>query len=227
MFCNIKVMNQYLDEDRGLGKKVLICAGVSALAVGTAIVVGGIAYNTNKNRKTKKVKINGKSRNINCDIFVDDNGIELAGQEFNEYGVCINEQEVISRAVAEGKIIQQQNYNQNYPGHDDSQKNFYQPLEYTPIPAQENYNGDIQIAYNSIPEYNQIYQLNGYQTIVQPGIQIEYNQPIHQNNYHYVPQNNYHNYYQFNQPIPPYNQQVLQNNYQSPQYNQYYYNQHN
>merc|ERR1712137_568153 len=92
------------EGDRGLGKKLAIGAGVAALAVGTAVVAGGIYHHHKKQKKKKTVYVNGKSRDIDCDVFVDDRGIELPGQQFDERGVCVNEQEVLSRAANSGQI---------------------------------------------------------------------------------------------------------------------------
>merc|ERR1712100_818603 len=53
----------------------------------------------------KKVKTkNGKTREIDCDVLVDSTGRELPGQEFDEYGRCVNENEVLSRAANSGQI---------------------------------------------------------------------------------------------------------------------------
>merc|ERR1712137_1300700 len=95
---------QPLDGDRGLGKKIAIGVGVAALAVGAAVVAGGVYHYSKKQKKKKKVKVNGKTREIDCDVLVDDRGIELPGQEFDESGRCINEQEVVSRAVNNGQV---------------------------------------------------------------------------------------------------------------------------
>merc|ERR1712137_351153 len=92
------------EGDRGLGKKLAIGAGVAALAVGTAVVAGGIYHHHKKQKKKKTVYVNGKSRDIDCDVLVDDRGIELPGQQFDERGVCVNEQEVLSRAANSGQI---------------------------------------------------------------------------------------------------------------------------
>merc|ERR1711907_314209 len=80
------------EGDRGLGKKLAIGAGVAALAVGTAVVAGGIYHHHKKQKKKKTVYVNGKSRDIDCDVLVDDRGIELP------------EQEVLSRAANSGQI---------------------------------------------------------------------------------------------------------------------------
>merc|ERR1712137_764677 len=77
------------EGDRGLGKKLAIGAGVAALAVGTAVVAGGIYHHHKKQKKKKTVYVNGKSRDIDCDVLVDDRGIELPGQQFDERGVCV------------------------------------------------------------------------------------------------------------------------------------------
>merc|ERR1712217_619511 len=55
---------------------------------------------------------NGKSREIDCDVLVDPNGNELAGQQFDESGRCINENEVLSRAANSGQIPPAQNQQQ-------------------------------------------------------------------------------------------------------------------
>merc|ERR1712054_217811 len=52
-----------------------------------------------------KVKTkNGKTREINCDVLVDPSGNELPGQQFDESGRCINEDDVLSRAANSGQI---------------------------------------------------------------------------------------------------------------------------
>merc|ERR1711862_519553 len=47
---------------------------------------------------------NGKTREIDCDVLVDSTGRELPGQEFDESGRCVNENEVLSRAANSGQI---------------------------------------------------------------------------------------------------------------------------
>merc|ERR1712108_133576 len=81
------------DGDRGLGKALLMGAG-SAIAGVTAYAV----YSKATKKKKKKVKTkNGITREINCDVLVDSNGNELPGQEFDESGRCINEDEVVAK----------------------------------------------------------------------------------------------------------------------------------
>ena len=95
------------DQSRGgMGKKLLIGAGLAAAAVATVAVVGGGAYLIyNKKKKSRKVVVvNGQHREIDCDVLIDDRGMELPGQQFDECGRCINEQEVVSRAVSAGII---------------------------------------------------------------------------------------------------------------------------
>merc|ERR1711934_658307 len=50
----------------------------------------------------------------NCDVLVDPTGNELPGQEFDESGRCVNENEVLSRAANSGQIPQGQNQQQGY-----------------------------------------------------------------------------------------------------------------
>merc|ERR1712232_584591 len=88
------------DGDRGLGKALLIGAGAAVAAIGTYAV-----YSKVTSKKKKKVKTkNGKTREIDCDVLVDSTGRELPGQEFDEYGRCVNENEVLSRAANSGQI---------------------------------------------------------------------------------------------------------------------------
>merc|ERR1711934_1222926 len=83
----------------GIGAGAAI-AGVTAYAV----------YSKATKKKKKKVKTkNGKTREINCDVLVDPSGNELPGQEFDESGRCINENEVLSRAANSGQIPPAQN----------------------------------------------------------------------------------------------------------------------
>merc|ERR1711974_167320 len=92
--------------DRGLGKALLIGAG-SAIA---GVAAYGVYSKATKKKKKKKVKTkNGKTREINCDVLVDPNGEELPGQEFDESGRCINENEVLSRAGQTPQIPPAQN----------------------------------------------------------------------------------------------------------------------
>merc|ERR1712108_69036 len=96
------------DGDRGLGKALLMGAG-AAIAGVTAYAV----YSKATKKKKKKVKTkNGKTREINCDVLVDPSGNELPGQEFDESGRCINENEVLSRAANSGQIPPAQNQQQ-------------------------------------------------------------------------------------------------------------------
>ena len=88
------------DGDRGLGKALLIGAGAAVAAIGTYAV-----YSKVTNKKKKKVKTkNGKTREIDCDVLVDSTGRELPGQQFDESGRCVNENEVLSRAANSGQI---------------------------------------------------------------------------------------------------------------------------
>ena len=83
------------DQERGLGKALLIGAGAAA-----AGVTAYIAYKKATKKKKKKVKTKkGKTREIDCDVLVDESGNELPGQEFDESGRCINEDEVISKVT--------------------------------------------------------------------------------------------------------------------------------
>eukprot|EP01023_Acetabularia_acetabulum_P055638 TRINITY_DN6439_c0_g1_i3.p3 TRINITY_DN6439_c0_g1~~TRINITY_DN6439_c0_g1_i3.p3 ORF type:complete len:199 (+),score=44.28 TRINITY_DN6439_c0_g1_i3:53-598(+) len=89
------------DGDRGLGKALLIGAGAAVAAMGTYAVYSKVS----KNKKKKKVKTkSGKTREITCDVLVDETGRELPGQEFDESGRCVNENEVLSRAANTGQI---------------------------------------------------------------------------------------------------------------------------
>merc|ERR1712125_159585 len=89
------------DGDRGIGKALLIGAGAAVAAMGTYAVYSKVS----KNKKKKKVKTkSGKTREITCDVLVDETGRELPGQEFDESGRCINENEVLSRAANSGQI---------------------------------------------------------------------------------------------------------------------------
>merc|ERR1712063_150552 len=148
---------QPLDGDRGLGKKLLVGAGVVALAVGAAIVIGGVYHYNKKQKKKKKVKVNGKTRSVNCDVLVDDRGIELPGQEFDETGRCVNEQEVLSRAVSNGQI-QAQNQDQSY------QQSYSAPYS-SNVPYSNNYYNSPQpmMNYQPQPNYYQPPPTNFYQ----------------------------------------------------------------
>merc|ERR1711907_930927 len=119
---------QPLDGDRGLGKKLAIGVGVAALAVGAAVVAGGVYHYSKKQKKKKKVKVNGKTREIDCDVLVDDRGIELPGQEFDESGRCINEQEVVSRAVNNGQVSVQNQQQGGYGAPPMGQPNYGAPM---------------------------------------------------------------------------------------------------
>mmetsp|Transcript_115298 Transcript_115298/g.172314 ORF Transcript_115298/g.172314 Transcript_115298/m.172314 type:complete len:158 (+) Transcript_115298:11-484(+) len=82
------------DQDRGLGKALLIGAGAAV-----AGVAAYAAYKKTTKKKKKKIKTKkGKTREINCDVLVDEQGNELPGQEFDETGRCINEDEILSSA---------------------------------------------------------------------------------------------------------------------------------
>merc|ERR1712137_381507 len=93
------------DGDRGLGKALLAGAGAAIAGMGAYAVYS----KTIKKKKQVKTK-HGKTREIDCDVLVDQNGNELPGQEFDENGRCMNENEVLSRA-GNG---QPQPYGQNY-----------------------------------------------------------------------------------------------------------------
>merc|ERR1719282_395876 len=81
------------DQDRGLGKAIL--AGLGGIATYTA-------YKKLKKKKHVKTK-HGKTREIDCDVLVDEQGNELPGQEFDESGRCINEEKVVSAAQSNQK----------------------------------------------------------------------------------------------------------------------------
>lgn len=166
------------DNERGLGKKLALGVGICALAIGT-VVVGGIIYKTHKNKKKKRVYVNGKSRDIDCDVLVDDMGNELPGQEFDKHGMCVNEQEVMSRAVQNGLVKQ------------DSNENYQQFPQY--VPQQGYYDQYSQLGYyDQYPQqgyYNQSYPQQNYE---QPP-QNYYNQ-YPQNYYNQCPQQGYDQY---------------------------------
>ena len=99
------------DQDRGLGKALLLGAGAAVAAVGAYA-----AYKkTTKKKKRVKTK-KGKTREIDCDVLVDDSGNELPGQEFNEKGRCINEDAVLEKASKEGKFSANQQQQPAYGG---------------------------------------------------------------------------------------------------------------
>merc|ERR1711879_34055 len=77
------------DGERGLGKAFL--AGVGGIA--SYVAYKKISKKTKKHVKTK----DGKTREIDCDVLVDESGNELPGQEFDESGRCINEDEVVAK----------------------------------------------------------------------------------------------------------------------------------
>ena len=83
-------------QDRGLGKKLLI-AGAAIAAVAAVCVIGGVVYKKSRKKKTVQTK-DGKTREIEVDVFVDESGRELPGQIFDEYGNLVNEQEILSRS---------------------------------------------------------------------------------------------------------------------------------
>jgi len=104
------------DGDRGLGKALLIGAGAAIAGMGAYAV-----YSKTTKKKKKKVKTSsGKTREIDCDVLVDQNGNELPGQSFDDSGRCVNENEVLSRAANSGQIPaggqQPQPYGANYQG---------------------------------------------------------------------------------------------------------------
>merc|ERR1711963_954248 len=110
--------NAPADGDRGLGKALLVGAGAAIAGMGAY----GIYSKTAKKKKHVKTK-HGKTREIDCDVLVDQNGHEIPGQEFDENGRCINENEVLSRA-GNG---QPQPYGANYQAPTLYQQNYAQP----------------------------------------------------------------------------------------------------
>merc|ERR1712130_381262 len=80
------------DGDRGLGKALLVGAG--------AAVAGMAAYAAYSKtwKKKKKVKTkHGKTREVDCDVMVDESGREIPGQEFDETGRCINADQILPK----------------------------------------------------------------------------------------------------------------------------------
>lgn len=95
------------DGERGIGKKLLIGAGVAAVAVG---VIGVGAYAYKRHQRTKRRKAvrcsDGKTRDIDCDVMIDENGRELPNQQFDENGNNITPESAIPGAAA-GSSAQQ------------------------------------------------------------------------------------------------------------------------
>jgi hypothetical protein len=75
------------DGERGLGKKLLIGAGVAAVAVAA---IGVTAYGVSRYRRSKRRKqvrcSDGRTRDIECDVMIDEQGRELPNQQFDENG---------------------------------------------------------------------------------------------------------------------------------------------
>uniref|UniRef100_A0A7S4MJ16 Uncharacterized protein n=1 Tax=Vannella robusta TaxID=1487602 RepID=A0A7S4MJ16_9EUKA len=95
------------DQDRGLGKMML--AGLGGIAA-----YQGYKKITKKKKKHVKTK-HGKSREIDCDVLVDESGNELPGQEFDESGRCINEDSILGKAAPSAQ--DSSSNNKNGPGY--------------------------------------------------------------------------------------------------------------
>merc|ERR1712054_647187 len=106
-----------------------------------------------------KVKTkNGKTREINCDVLVDPSGNELPGQQFDESGRCINEDDVLSRAANSGQIPppnQPQQYGSGAPQQYGSQPQYGAP------PMNQGY-GAPPMQYGSQPNFGAPPMNQGY-----------------------------------------------------------------
>merc|ERR1712125_244016 len=119
-------------------------------------------YSKVTKKKKKKVKTkNGKTREINCDVLVDPNGNELPGQQFDESGRCINEEDVLSRAANSGQIPppdQPQQYGSGAPQQYGSQPQYGAPpmnQGYGAPPMQNNFGAPpMQPVYGAPPMQN-------------------------------------------------------------------------
>jgi hypothetical protein len=87
--CTMSQPNAYVPQqldadgeegDRGLGKKLLVGAVAGAAA--------GFGYNKYKKHQRKKhvTCADGKTREIDCDVMVDEHGNEISNQQWDERG---------------------------------------------------------------------------------------------------------------------------------------------
>ena len=103
--------NESFQQQNNPGEEVTQERGLKKIVVaGAAAMAGHHLYKKHKAKKEKEIHVHGhghhheKKRQVLCDVLVDERGIELPGQVFDERGECINEQEVISRAVEAGML---------------------------------------------------------------------------------------------------------------------------
>merc|ERR1712233_209090 len=66
--------------------------------MGGAAVAGMAAYAAySKTVKKKEKTKHGKTREVDCDVMVDESGREIPGQEFDETGRCINADQILPK----------------------------------------------------------------------------------------------------------------------------------
>jgi len=135
------------DGERGIGKKLLIGAGVVAAGVA---VIGVAAYGIHRYRRSKRRKTvrcsDGKTREIECDVMVDEHDRELPNQRFDENGNNITPETALPAAPAGSS--QQQSGQIPGPAPWDTQ----QPQQQCQQQQQQGW-GAPQVAYGQQPAY--------------------------------------------------------------------------